>query len=141
MRKFNLFMTFFIMVMVVTGCSTSNPPAEVQVTFLDDGQTISTNDFHTYTVQIKNKDGLALDVESVYMFMNMKMMNHPIEGTMNKVDTGLYEIDLPLAMSGDWYVDVSVTYKGETIVYEDFSITAEGPKQMEWMKGFNKDHK
>jgi hypothetical protein len=71
--------------------------------------------------------------------MNMKMMNHPIEGTMKEVDKGLYELELPLAMAGEWYVNVIVTIEGEEFVFEDFSIIAEGPKQLDWIKGYHAD--
>lgn len=132
-------MTFFIVLMVVTGCSSSDYSSELQVNFLQDGATISTEGFQTYSVELKDKDGKAIDVEQVYMYMNMEMMNHPIEGTMNHVGKGVYELDLPLAMSGDWYVNLSVTFNGETTVLEGFSIFGEGEKQMEWMKGYHAD--
>lgn len=127
--------------MLVTACtSTTAPNSGIEVMFLNDGQVISTEGFHTYSVQLTNKDGETIDAQEVYIYINMEMMNHPIEGTMQKGDTGLYELDLPLAMAGDWYVNVSVTIDGNKYEFSDFSIIAEGPKQMEYMKGYNADN-
>jgi hypothetical protein len=140
LKKFNLFMTFFIIAMLVIGCTSSSSNFNnVEVRFLNDGQVLSTEAFNTYTVKLVNNDGDAIDAEKVYLYMNMKMMNHPIEGTMKKVDKGLFELELPLAMAGDWYANVTVTIGGETVEFNDFEIIAEGPKQMEWMKGYHAD--
>lgn len=141
MKKFNLFMTFIIMFMLLTGCSNDKKQSgDIVVNFLNEGDVISTEGFHTYSLQVTNQKGDALTVESVYLYMNMKRMNHPIEGTMKKVDVGYYELDLPLAMAGEWYANVTINANGETFVFEDFTIYGEGPKQMEYMKGFNADN-
>lgn len=140
LKKFNLFMTFLIIVIVVTACSnTGNLSDDVQVDFKNNGERLSTEGFQTYSVQLADGDGNPLDREKVYIYMNMKMMNHPIEGTMKNVAPGIYELDLPLAMAGDWYVHISVTENGETVVYDDFTVIAEGEKNMEYMKGYHAD--
>ncbi|MFN7251716.1 MAG: hypothetical protein ACK4M9_13095 [Anaerobacillus sp.] len=140
MKKFNLFMTFFIIAMLVIGCASSSSNSKnVEVKFLNEGQVLSTESFNTYSVKLVNNKGDAIDAEKVYLYLNMKMMNHPIEGTMKRVDIGLYELELPLAMAGEWYANVTVTVEGETIEFSEFAIIAEGPKQVEWMKGYHAD--
>lgn len=137
MKKFNLFMTFFTMLMLVIGCS--NPKSDIEVNFLNNNEIISTEGFHTYKVEIKNEDESGTAVEKVYLYLNMEMMNHPIEGTMEKAQTGIYSIDLPLAMSGDWYAVVTVTMNGQDHTFEDFQFEATGEKNLDFMKGYNAD--
>ncbi|WNF35831.1 FixH family protein [Bacillaceae bacterium IKA-2] len=138
-KKFNLFMTFLIMLMLIIGCSSGSELKNLTVNFSDEANTVSTEGFHIYTVQISDKSGSSIDVDKVYLYMNMKMMNHPIEGTMNRVEEGLYQLELPLSMAGEWYANLTVTFDEDTKVFEDFLFSGEGEKQMEYITGYHAD--
>lgn len=138
-KNFNLFMTLFIVLILIIGCSSGNALKNLTVNLLDEENTVSTEGFHTYSVQISDESGSAIDVDKVYFYMNMKMMNHPIEGTMNRVKEGLYQLELPLPMAGEWYANLTVTLDEDTKMFEDFLFSGEGEKQMEYIIGYHAD--
>ena len=139
MNKFNLFVTIFTVAMLLMGCSSNQQFLEnLNVTFENEGATMPT-EFQTYTVQLTDSAGDVVDVDEVYLYMNMERMNHPIEGTMHNISEGVYELELPLAMAGEWYANITVTNDGDVKLFEGFVLYAEGERQMEFMKGYNAD--
>ncbi|MGO4888520.1 FixH family protein [Anaerobacillus sp. MEB173] len=147
MNKSNFFMTFLLLIFAISliGCSSENNQFEstilndAEVNFLNQGELFQTGEMNTYTVEVTDSSGSPLQPDSVYIYMNMEMMNHPMEGTMHEVEAGTYQLDLPLAMAGDWYVQVTIKDGEEEKVFEDFAIQAEGEKVMEIMTGYHAD--
>jgi hypothetical protein len=131
-----IFVPLLMLFIIITGCSSRE---DVNVLFLEEGKTISTEGFHTYTVELTDKKGNPLAADSVFLFVNMKVMNHPMQGTMKQIEDGLYELDLPLAMAGEWLADVTVIINGEPKVFEGFELFAEGSINKEYIKGYHAD--
>ncbi|WP_096189461.1 hypothetical protein [Evansella halocellulosilytica] len=139
MRNIVYFMTFAIALLPMAGCSTSAQTELYEIIFENEGETIETGEFQTYEVKIKGHEGERQSVDSVYLYMNMERMNHPMEGTMDEIEKGYYQIDLPLAMEGEWYAEVTVTNNGEESI-QRFTLFGEGDMVMDYMKGYNADY-
>ncbi len=165
MKKFGVILLVAVMMLVGVACGqkeskpdatpapqTNTPaapdstPAEVEVTLADiqanlkgELDPVPTGEFYKYTVELTDQAGKAVDVDKVYIFMNMEGMHHPTEGTMHAVDKGVYELELPLAMAGEWYAEVTLSLGDEERTLDRFTVQAEGKKFMMYMKGYNAD--
>lgn len=124
---------------LLSACGQQNGLEDIQVSFEGEKEVIPTGEMTTYIVKLGDASGKPIDVEKVYLYMNMKMMNHPTEGTMKRVDTGTYQLDLPLAMAGEWYANVTISEGGQQREIEGFKQQAEGEKKIELMKGYHAD--
>lgn len=129
------------MILLMSGCSQGQESIlnEVEVNFYADQEIVPTGEKRTYTVELKDPKGNPFDADHVYLYMNMNMMNHPTEGTMKKVRPGTYELELPLAMAGEWYAHVTLTQGGVERKVEGFNQLAEGEKHIELMRGYHAD--
>lgn len=112
---------------------------EITATFTSAQAVVPTGEFQKYTVALMDKAGQATSVDKVYVFMNMEGMHHPTEGTMHEVEKGVYTIELPLAMAGEWYAEVTLTTGSASHTLDRFTVMAEGKKFMMYMKGYNAD--
>ncbi|WP_164984934.1 FixH family protein [Ammoniphilus sp. CFH 90114] len=130
-----------VVVLLMTACSQGQGTKlnDIEVSFNGAQAVVPTGQKTLYTVELKDKDGKAIDVEKVYLYMNMNMMNHPTEGTMKRVNPGTYQLELPLAMAGEWYAHVTITEAGVERKVEGFTQQADGDKHMELMKGYHAD--
>lgn len=131
----------FILLLVLTACSLSAASlSDVTVTFENADETYEAGEFVPYIVTLKDDRDNYLTVDEVYLYINMEGMNHPMEGTMEEMESGVYELPLPLSMAGEWYVVVTVK-QGEEEREETFTVYGEGERVMEYMKGYNHDEK
>lgn len=138
MKNIVNFMTFSsIFIVLIVGCS-AQELEKVTVEFKEENQTLATGKFHTYQVNLADESGDPFSADDVSIYMNMERMNHPMQGTMQAVEEGKYTVDLPLAMEGEWYAEVTVTYDNEETT-ERFSLYAEGDMAEEYMKGYDAD--
>ncbi|CCQ93439.1 exported hypothetical protein [[Clostridium] ultunense Esp] len=136
----SMVLTFFMMFAVACGQTgeISSSLNGITVELQKEKEPIPTGEMKVYTVKL-TENGSPVDVDKVYFYMNMKGMHHPAEGTMKRVDQGVYQLALPLAMPGEWYGEVTL-YKGnEERKVEGFTIQGEGKKFMQYMKGYNAD--
>ena len=140
------FLTTFLLLLLIlsslTACAKYDGTPnwkDLQVELIPALEIIPTGEFTTYTVQISTKKKQPFDPDQVYLYLNMEMMNHPTEGTMQQVAEGIYQLDLPLAMAGEWYAEITLSIAGQERTYEGFTVTAEGEMFMEYMKGYNHD--
>lgn len=142
-KRFTLAAALFAVLMVFTvACGQATSPGaalnDVKVELVKEKEPIATGEMKGYTVKL-TANGSPVDVDKVYYYMNMKGMHHPAEGTMKKVETGVYKVDLPLAMPGEWYAEITLTKGSESRKVEGFTVQAEGKKYMQYMKGYNAD--
>lgn len=108
MRKLH-YLSFFIICIALTcmGCGKkeeiqSSPFLDnIQLT-LNEKQSTVKNHTHIYLVNLVNKNGESVDVDSINLKMEMKTMNHHVEEKMNKIKKGEYEVKLELPMEGTW---------------------------------------
>lgn len=140
------FLTIFLLLLLIlsslSACSDNNGSLnlnELNVELIPAAEILPTGEFTTYTVQITDKNKNPFDPDRVYLYLNMEMMNHPTEGTMERVSEGVYELALPLAMAGEWYAEITLYVGDQEKKYEGFTVQAEGDKFMEYMKGYNHD--
>ncbi|UCZ52036.1 FixH family protein [Bacillus shivajii] len=132
--------TFTIVVMLlISGCNVNSELDNLEINFFNEGSTYRTGEFHTYEVALLTGEEEPISVEDVYLYMNMERMNHPMEGTMVETEKGHYQLDLPLAMEGEWYAEVTVKI-GDEEKTERFLINGEGEMVMDFMKGYNADN-
>ncbi|MFA9555887.1 FixH family protein [Evansella sp. AB-rgal1] len=134
----NLMTICTVLIVGIVACSNGGIDS-IQATFFNNGETYPTGEFTTYSVSLVDSSGEPVSVEKLYFYMNMEKMNHPMEGTMKEVKEGLYEIELPLAMPGEWYVNVTIFNGKEERALDSFTVYAEGDMVMEYMRGFNSD--
>lgn len=113
--------------------------ADIQADLKGELDPIPTGEFYTYTVKLQDPSGNPVDADKVYLFMNMEGMHHPTEGTMHVVEKGVYQLELPLAMAGEWYAEVTLSQGNEERTLDRFTVQAEGKKFMMYMKGYNAD--
>ncbi|WP_180242463.1 FixH family protein [Bacillus sp. AFS029533] len=108
MKKF--FYIFITMLCILLICSGCGKKAEIKSSpFLDHIQ-LSINEkrltnkkhTHVYQVNLVDSDGKEVDVDSINFKMEMKSMNHHVEASMKKINTGRYEVSLELPMEGTW---------------------------------------
>jgi hypothetical protein len=108
MKKF--FYIFITMLFILLVCSGCGKKAEINSSpFLDHIQ-LSINEekltnkdhTHVYQVNLVDSDGKEVDVDSINFKMEMKSMNHHVEASMKKINTGRYEVSLELPMEGTW---------------------------------------
>ncbi|MCR6095718.1 FixH family protein [Salipaludibacillus agaradhaerens] len=138
MLKIVNFMTITIITTVlIVGCR-STASSDVTVTFLQDGDTFETGEFHTFEVRLTDEIEEPIEVDNLQIHINMERMNHPMTGTMTMDDEGTYSVELPLAMEGEWYVDVTALLEDEESI-ERFYIQAEGEMAEDYMRGFDAD--
>ncbi|MDG5789207.1 FixH family protein [Evansella sp. AB-P1] len=138
MKKIVYFMTICTVIIVtMTGCNKSELDTLI-VNLKQEGETFQKGEFTTYEVSLKSQQEEQVSVDDVYLYMNMEHMNHPMEGKMEKVRDGIYEIDLPLAMAGEWYVLVNVRHEGEEREIP-FHVFAEGDMVMKYMQDYHAD--
>lgn len=125
----------------LSACGNQGSPnlKDIHVELIPAQEVLPTGEFTTYTVKITDKKGKPFDPDKVYLYLNMEMMNHPTEGTMERVSEGIYELSLPLAMAGEWYAEITLSVGEETRKYEGFTVQAEGDMFMEYMKGYHHD--
>lgn len=141
-RLLSSIILFMFLMMVAAACG---QPAQsgaalndVKVELVKEKEPIATGEMKAYTVKL-TRNGAPVDVDKVYYYMNMKGMHHPAEGTMKRVEKGVYRIELPLAMPGEWQAEITLYQGSETRKVEGFTIQAEGKKYMQYMKGYNAD--
>lgn len=113
--------------------------ASIKVTLETAAQPIETGVMTPYVVSLADEQGNPVEVDSVHFYMNMEMMNHPTQGTMQKMENGKYEVELPLAMEGEWYTIITITKGEESTEMKEFKVQATGEKFMEYMKGYDAD--
>ncbi|MES9685153.1 FixH family protein [Gottfriedia acidiceleris] len=114
MKKF--FYIFITMLCILLVCSGCGKKAEVKSSpFLDHIQlSINekklTNKNHTnvYQVNLVDSEGKEVDVDSINFKMEMKSMNHHVEASMKKINTGIYEVSLELPMEGTWSKQITL---------------------------------
>lgn len=146
MLKPKLLTTFLLLLLfasLLSACmADSSAPSlnDIEVELIPAKSMIPTGEFTTYTVRVSTKNKQPFDPDQVYLYLNMERMNHPTEGTMKRIDEGIYELDLPLAMAGEWYAEITLSVDEQTRTYEGFSVHAEGEMFMEYMKGYHHDH-
>lgn len=115
--KLVMILTIFIFA-ILTGCNNINKGSSSN-SFLDkidltmtDHTSSKNNKVHTYKVNIIDTSGKAVDVDSIKIKMTMKSMNHHTEGTMKRIDKGIYELKIELPMEGKWNQEITLN-KGE----------------------------
>ncbi|UTR11188.1 FixH family protein [Evansella sp. LMS18] len=139
MKNIVYLLTILIMVTAAaTGCSSANALGNTDIQLKNAGETYPTKEFITYEVILQDKDGEAVSPETVYLYMNMERMHHPMEGKMKETEPGKFAIELPLAMEGEWYAIVTIS-EGENEVEKQFEIFGEGEMEPELLKGYNAD--
>lgn len=126
-----------IITVLIVGCRTT-ALSDVTVALLQEGDTFTTGEFHTFEVALKDKTGEPVEADNVQIHINMERMNHPMTGTMKMDDEGIYSVVLPLAMEGEWYVDVTILLEDEETT-ERFHIHAQGDMADDYMRGFDAD--
>ncbi|MBU9711445.1 FixH family protein [Evansella tamaricis] len=136
MRKIVYLMT--ICIVSILGCSGEENLNDYNVLLENEGNTYQTGEFIPLKVIVEDPSGEPVSVDDIFLYMNMERMNHPMQGTMEEQDQGMYIIELPLAMGGEWYVDVLIK-DGKKEREERFYIHGEGEMVMEYMMGYNKD--
>jgi len=127
-----------IFIVLIVACQSPSILEETIIGFSNEESVFKTGEFHTYEVTIQNQTGEMISVDRVYLYMNMERMNHPMVGTMTRVEEGVYSVDLPLAMEGDWYAEVTIENDGEEKT-EQFSVYAEGEMSEEYIRGYDAD--
>lgn len=128
-----------LLIVILFGCSSSAASlSDTTISLENLGETYGTGEFIPYVITVNDSNGNPFSVDEVYLYINMEGMNHPMEGTMEEKEAGRYELSLPLAMEGEWYVIVTV-FAGEDEQEERFTVYAEGERVMEYMKGYNHD--
>ncbi len=114
MKKF--FYIFIIMLCILLVCSGCGKKAEVKSNpFLDhiqlsinEKKLTNKNHTHLYQVNLVDLNGKEVDVDSINFKMEMKSMNHHVEASMKKINTGLYEVSLELPMEGTWSKQITL---------------------------------
>lgn len=147
MKRFSLVLIMMLLFIFATACGNDDAsgdtkkldPTNFSVEFAGAQEVVPTGEFTKYTVTVKDSNGKTTSVDKVYLFMNMEGMHHPTEGTMKEVQTGVYELELPLAMEGEWYAEVTITVGDKEHTYGKYYQKAEGKKHMMYMKGYNAD--
>ena len=137
----NIVYLLTISILLTLGISAcGNQLTKMDIQLENNGETYETGDFSRYRVLLTDENGNPASAEEVSIYINMERMNHPMEGIMNETKTGTYEIDLPLAMEGEWYIIVNA-YIGKEEREEKFTVYGKGEMVMEYMQGFNADEK
>lgn len=72
-------------------------------------ETSKNKKLHTYELILLNSNGEKVDVDSVFLKLEMKSMNHYSKGKMKKIDKGVYEVELELPMDGIWSKQITLT--------------------------------
>ncbi|MBU9721857.1 MULTISPECIES: FixH family protein [Bacillaceae] len=138
MKKIVYFMTIWtVLIVTMVGCQ-NDRGEDLQIEFMNEGNTYRTGEFITFNLGLSDQEGAPVTADQVYFYMNMERMNHPMEGTMIEVSPGNYEIELPLAMEGEWLVEITTT-KENKVIEERFYVHGEGDMAMEYMTGYNAD--
>ncbi|XRG80610.1 FixH family protein [Rossellomorea sp. GAMAL-10_SWC] len=120
MKKF--FYIFITMLCILLVCSGCGKKAEVKSSpFLDHIQFSineeilrNKNHTHVYLVNLVDSDGKEVDVDSINFKVEMKSMNHHVEASMKKINTGIYEVRLELPMEGTWSKQITLK-KGKNV--------------------------
>lgn len=120
MKKF--FYIFITMLCILLVCSGCGKKAEVKSSpFLDhikfsinEKKLTNKNHTHVYQVNLVDSDGKEVDVDSINFKMEMKSMNHHVEASMKKINTGIYEVSLELPMEGTWSKQITLK-KGKNV--------------------------
>lgn len=153
-KKIKILISFLIVALGLMGCNSlegesakdstdlqTEDLASITVELETTEQPIETGVMNPYIVLLKDQQGNPVEVDSVHFYMNMDMMNHPTQGTMQQKEAGAYTLDLPLAMKGEWYTIITLRRGEQSIEIKDFKIQAEGEKHMEYMRGYDADNK
>ncbi|MEE6451005.1 FixH family protein [Gottfriedia acidiceleris] len=114
MKKFfYIFITMLCILLVCSGCGKkvevkSNPFLDhIQLSIYEKKLT-NTNHTHVYQVNLVDSNGKEVDVDSIHFKMEMKSMNHHVQASMKKINTGLYEVSLELPMEGTWSKQITL---------------------------------
>ncbi|PYZ93573.1 hypothetical protein CR194_10440 [Salipaludibacillus keqinensis] len=134
----NLLTITSIIILLIVACQSEPVLEKISIEFHNEGEVFETGEFQTFRVELKDKAGERLEVDDVKIHINMERMNHPMIGTMNLSEDGVYEVELPLAMAGEWYTEITLTEEGEERV-ERFYLQAEGEMAEEFMRGYHAD--
>lgn len=97
---------------------------------------ILSGEFNEYVVNVFNKNGEPTNVDNIYFHMNMEMMNHPMEGNMKKVKKGTYSITVPVAMKGEWYIELTLKKDRFEKTINKYTIEAVGDYQEDLINGY-----
>jgi len=100
---------------------------------------VPTGEMTLYTVKLQDQKGNPATVDSVHLYLNMDMMNHPTQGTMKEAGDGVYTLELPLGMEGEWYTIITLSKGDMKREIKEFKIEAKGEKHMDLMTGYTAD--
>ncbi|MBP1932072.1 FixH family protein [Ammoniphilus resinae] len=100
---------------------------------------VLTGEMTLYTVKLQDQKGNPAAVDSVHVYLNMDMMNHPTQGTMKEAGEGVYTVELPVGMEGEWYTIITLSKGDMKREIKEFKVQAKGEKHMDLMTGYNAD--
>jgi len=100
---------------------------------------VPTGEMTLYTVELKDQKGNPTAVDRVHLYLNMDMMNHPTQGTLKEAGEGVYTVELPLGMEGEWYTIITLSKGDMKREIKEFKVQAKGEKHMDLMTGYNAD--
>ncbi len=127
-----------IFIVLIVACQSPSALEETEIKFMNENEIHKTGVFHTYEVALIDKEGENISADQVFLYMNMERMNHPMTGTMEEKDKGKFALDLPLAMEGEWYAEVTVEIDGQEKT-ERFVLFAEGEMSEDYIRGYDAD--
>ncbi|MEH7347690.1 FixH family protein [Gottfriedia acidiceleris] len=108
-----IFVTMLCILLVCSGCGKkaefkSSPFLDQIQLSINEKKLTNKDQTHVYQVNLVNSDGKEVDVDSVNFKMEMKSMNHHVEASMKKINTGIYEVSLELPMEGTWSKQITL---------------------------------
>lgn len=89
-----IFVTMLCILLVCSGCGKkaefkSSPFLDQIQLSINEKKFTNKDQTHVYQVNLVNSDGKEVDVDSVNFKMEMKSMNHHVEASMKKINTGI----------------------------------------------------